>query len=118
VLEAARSAGIERVVYVSSTAVYGIPRKHPIEEDDPLIGIGPYGQSKVEAEAVCNEMRVIGLCVPILRAKTFLGTLDWAFSRSCTNGSTRVGGFRSWVLGATDTSSRRLKTSATPYGER
>ena len=39
-----------RVVFVSSTAVYGVPDKHPIEEDDPLQGVGHYGESKIEAE--------------------------------------------------------------------
>src|SRR5207249_6361998 len=39
VLRPARVAGVERVVYISSTAVYGVPEKHPIEEEDPLIGV-------------------------------------------------------------------------------
>src|SRR5262245_22492523 len=37
VLDEARAAGVPRVVYVSSTAVYGVPEKHPLEEDDPLV---------------------------------------------------------------------------------
>jgi len=73
VLEAARKAGAERVVHVSSTAVYGIPDHHPICEDDPLEGVGPYGEAKVRAEAVALEYRDAGLCVPILRPKSFVG---------------------------------------------
>ncbi|HAW50057.1 TPA: epimerase [bacterium] len=73
VLLAAMDVGIKRVVYVSSTAVYGVPEKHPIYEDDPLVGVGPYGSAKIEAEMVCMEFREKGLCVPIVRPKTFIG---------------------------------------------
>jgi nucleoside-diphosphate-sugar epimerase len=73
VLEAARQAGIQRVVHVSSTAVYGVPDHHPIYEDDQKIGVGPYGEAKIKAEEVCLEYRQKGLCVPILRPKSFIG---------------------------------------------
>ena len=74
VLDAARKNGVERVVYVSSTAVYGVPKKHPLEETDPVHGVGPYGESKIAAEHLCNGARAQGLCVPIIRPKTFIGT--------------------------------------------
>jgi len=35
--------------------------------------VGPYGEAKVLAEKVCLEYRVKGLCVPILRPKSFVG---------------------------------------------
>ena len=73
VLEAAREAGITRVVHVSSTAVYGIPDHHPIREDDRLEGVGPYGEAKIRAEQVCTDYRSKGMCVPILRPKSFVG---------------------------------------------
>ena len=73
VLEAALTAGVSRVVHVSSTAVYGIPDHHPLREEDPLHGVGPYGEAKVEAESVCLQYRARGLCVPILRPKSFVG---------------------------------------------
>src|SRR4029077_12575289 len=50
VLRAADDAGVRRVVFISSTAVYGVPEKHPIEENDPLVGVGAYGESKIDAE--------------------------------------------------------------------
>ncbi|MEW6102410.1 MAG: NAD(P)-dependent oxidoreductase [bacterium] len=73
VLIAAMENGINRVIYISSTAVYGAPEKHPIYEDDLLVGIGPYAISKIEAERICEEYRKKGLCVPIVRPKTFIG---------------------------------------------
>ncbi len=88
-LDCAQRAGIARFVYISSTAVYGIPDHHPILEDDHLQGVGPYGQSKIEAERHCSAYRQAGLCLPVLRPKTFVGPerlgvfgllYDWAFS--------------------------------------
>jgi nucleoside-diphosphate-sugar epimerase len=73
VLESARAHGIARVVHVSSTAVYGIPDHHPLVEDDPLQGVGPYGEAKVKAEEVCASFRERGMTVPIIRPKSFIG---------------------------------------------
>lgn len=72
-LEAAQAAAVERFVHISSTAVYGIPDHHPLREDDSLSGVGPYGQAKIDAEQCCLDYREKGLCVPILRPKSFVG---------------------------------------------
>lgn len=74
VLEAARKNRVKRVVHVSSTAVYGVPDKHPLEENDPLVGVGPYGESKIAAEKICEGYRQKGLRISIVRPKTFIGT--------------------------------------------
>ena len=74
VLDAALENHISRVVFISSTAVYGVPKVHPLFEDFPVHGVGPYGESKIQAEALCVEYRKKGLCVPIVRPKTFIGT--------------------------------------------
>jgi UDP-glucose 4-epimerase len=50
-LEAARAAGVSRVVFSSSAAVYGVPDATPIPEDAPLRPINPYGESKRTFEA-------------------------------------------------------------------
>src|SRR5919201_1764486 len=47
---AALESGVRRAILVSSTAVYGIPKHHPLREDAPLVGVGWYGKSKIEAE--------------------------------------------------------------------
>ncbi|MBI3396779.1 MAG: NAD(P)-dependent oxidoreductase [Spirochaetia bacterium] len=74
VLEAAKANKIKRVVYISSTAVYGIPLRHPLVEEDPMVGVGPYGTAKIEAEKICMEYRSKTLTVPVIRPKTFIGT--------------------------------------------
>jgi nucleoside-diphosphate-sugar epimerase len=70
VLLAARAVGAARVLFISSTAVYGVPEKHPIFEDDTLVGVGWYGESKIDAEALC---RVAAVETTIVRPKTFIG---------------------------------------------
>jgi nucleoside-diphosphate-sugar epimerase len=72
-LAAARTAGVRRVVLVSSTAVYGVPERHPIREHDPLVGVGAYGESKIEAERICDAFAARGLECVVVRPKTFLG---------------------------------------------
>ncbi|MFA5770572.1 MAG: NAD(P)-dependent oxidoreductase, partial [Patescibacteria group bacterium] len=74
ILKASFENKVKRVIYISSTAVYGVPKKHPIYESDKRVGVGPYGQSKIDAENLCFQYIKKGLNVTIIRPKTFLGT--------------------------------------------
>jgi nucleoside-diphosphate-sugar epimerase len=87
ILESAKKHRVQRVVHISSTAVYGIPDHHPLVETDRLEGVGNYGKAKIEAEEVCMAFRNAGMCIPILRPKSFIGPerlgvfallFDWA----------------------------------------
>lgn len=73
VLDSAQQHNVERFIQISSTAVYGVPDHHPLYETDPMIGVGPYGEAKIKAEKVCEEYRAKGMCVPIIRPKSFIG---------------------------------------------
>lgn len=73
ILEASYRHSVDRMIYISSTAVYGVPDHHPLIEEDSLQGVGPYGESKIMAEEICLGYRQKGMCVPILRPKTFIG---------------------------------------------
>ncbi len=73
VIDSARQHAVKRFVHISSTAVYGIPDRHPLREDDPRIGVGPYGEAKVAAEDICFEYREGGMIVPLIRPKSFVG---------------------------------------------
>lgn len=74
ILDLAKKLNLKKVVYISSTAVYGVPKKHPIEEEDPRIGVGSYGYTKIKAEDLCFRAIKDGLSVTIIRPKTFVGT--------------------------------------------
>ena len=73
VIESASEHGIQRFIHISSTAVYGIPDQHPLHEDDPRIGVGAYGDAKVQAEDICFGFRDQGMIVPVIRPKSFVG---------------------------------------------
>ncbi len=73
VLQTAQAFGVKRVIHISSTAVYGVPDHHPLYETDPMVGVGDYGKAKIQAEQACQSFRESGLCVSILRPKSFVG---------------------------------------------
>lgn len=73
VIDSAKEHGVNRFIHVSSTAVYGIPDHHPVLEDCVRIGVGPYGEAKVEAEDICFAYRDEGMIVPVIRPKSFVG---------------------------------------------
>lgn len=72
-LEQSYQKSVDRFIHISSTAVYGIPDHHPLVETDKMEGVGPYGESKVKAEGLCQEYRDKGMCIPIIRPKSFIG---------------------------------------------
>ncbi len=87
-LASAEKNKVKRFIHISSTAVYGIPDHHPLFENDKLDGVGPYGKSKILAEEECIKYRKKGMCVPIIRPKSFVGPerlgvfdllYDWAY---------------------------------------
>ena len=47
VLDAARQAGVQRMVYASSAAVYGVPVLLPLSESSPVSALSPYGLEKL-----------------------------------------------------------------------
>ncbi len=50
--EAMLESGIKHLVFSSTAAAYGIPKRVPIPEDEPKAPINPYGESKVMVETV------------------------------------------------------------------
>jgi nucleoside-diphosphate-sugar epimerase len=73
VLEAARGAGVRKVVVISSSGVYGIPTTMPVLEDHPQLPLGAYGVSKIDAERLCLEHAAAGLDVTVLRPMSLFG---------------------------------------------
>ena len=74
VLDAARRAGARRVVFASSSAVYGDPDRFPIPEDAPIAPLAPYGAAKAGAEDYLGEYeRLYGLAGISLRFANVYG---------------------------------------------
>lgn len=55
---AAREHGAERIVFLSTAAVYGDQRPRPVTEDDPVSPAGTYATTKLEAEQLLAESGV------------------------------------------------------------
>jgi UDP-glucuronate 4-epimerase len=75
VLEAARSAGVKKITLASSSSVYGVNRKVPFAEDDPVFSaISPYAASKLACESLGHVYHyVYGMDVAALRFFTAYG---------------------------------------------
>ena len=74
VLDAARERGVERVVYASSSSVYGKPQYLPYDEQHPTTPVSPYGASKLAGERyACAYSEVYDLPAVALRYFTVYG---------------------------------------------
>jgi UDP-glucose 4-epimerase len=59
-LDALANNRINYFIYSSTAAVYGVPEKMPVEENEPLNPINPYGASKVMIERVLADLAQAG----------------------------------------------------------
>jgi UDP-glucose 4-epimerase len=59
-LAAMEAAGVEKFVFSSTAAVYGMPKKVPITEDLPKEPINPYGETKFACEKMCHWQSAAG----------------------------------------------------------
>lgn len=67
-LEALRQAGIKSFVFSSSAAVYGMPKRTPMDEDHPKEPVNSYGETKLMLErALAWYARAYGWSVTALR---------------------------------------------------
>lgn len=74
ILEAAKEFGVKRVVYASSSSVYGNSEKLPKIEDMPVAPLSPYAISKYTAERYCQVYyKIYGLETICLRYFNIFG---------------------------------------------
>jgi nucleoside-diphosphate-sugar epimerase len=64
---------VRKVVYTSSSAVFGAPRSNPVTEQTSPTPAEAYGRAKLEGEHVCRRYQEQGLDVSIIRPRTILG---------------------------------------------
>ncbi len=73
-LREAHSAGVGKIVHTSSSAVFGIPSKNPVDDSVEPHPMEAYGRAKLEAEhAIRAAIEALGLDVTIIRPRTILG---------------------------------------------
>jgi nucleoside-diphosphate-sugar epimerase len=72
-LEAARIAAVNKVIYLSSSAVFGAPKANPVTEDTPPSPGEAYGQAKLQGERLCGQFARNGLDVTVIRPRTIMG---------------------------------------------
>jgi UDP-glucose 4-epimerase len=76
-LDAARASGVQRIVFSSTAAVYGVPASTPIREDAPLAPINPYGETKRTFEGALRWYgAAYGIRSVILRYFNVAGATD------------------------------------------
>jgi UDP-glucuronate 4-epimerase len=75
VLEAARLAGCRKILFASSSSVYGLSKTVPFREDLPLLQtLSPYAATKLAGEQLCgNYVNLHGMRVACLRFFTVYG---------------------------------------------
>jgi nucleoside-diphosphate-sugar epimerase len=72
-LKAALAARARKVIYVSSSAVFGAPKSNPVTEQTPPSPAEAYGRAKLEGENLCAKYVKEGLDVSIIRPRTIMG---------------------------------------------
>lgn len=72
-LESCVRRGVKKVVYTSSSAVYGIPKSNPVTEESFTDPAEAYGRAKLAGETLCWEYAGKGLDVSIVRPSTIMG---------------------------------------------
>jgi UDP-glucose 4-epimerase len=76
-LDAMRDAGVGRIVFSSTAAVYGVPDRTPIDEESPLRPINPYGETKRAFEGALRwYAQAYGLRAVALRYFNVAGASD------------------------------------------
>ena len=101
VLQAAREAGVSRVIHTSTSEVYGTARFVPITEEHPLQGQSPYSASKIGADQLAYSFYAsFGLPVVIARPFNTYGPRQSARAVIPTIISQLASGSRCIKLGA------------------
>jgi nucleoside-diphosphate-sugar epimerase len=72
-LEAALAAKTRKVVNMSSSAVFGAPKKNPVDDETPPMPEEEYGRAKLAAEELCRSYAARGLDVTTIRPRTIMG---------------------------------------------
>jgi nucleoside-diphosphate-sugar epimerase len=72
--EEAAKAGVQAFIHMSSSALYGVPKKIPIDASTPLAPVEIYGRAKLAGEQAVQEVCArTGMPLVVIRPRTLLG---------------------------------------------
>jgi len=72
-LEASRRVGVRKLVHLSSSAIFGVPKHNPVDEETIPMPGEAYGRAKLAAELLCLDYAERGFDVSIVRPRTIMG---------------------------------------------
>ncbi len=72
-LQAARAVGVRKIVHTSSSAIFGIPARNPVDETVEPRPRESYGEAKLAAERAVADAVRDGLDVTVIRPRTVVG---------------------------------------------
>lgn len=72
-LSSALENSVSKVVYTSSSAVFGVPECNPVTDEMEPNPREKYGEAKLEGEKCCHDFVEKGLDVSIIRPRTIMG---------------------------------------------
>ncbi len=72
-LEACRTQRVLKLVALSSSAIFGIPSKNPVDDSVAPRPLEDYGRAKWQAEQLCHDYMRQGLDVTLIRPRTIMG---------------------------------------------
>jgi nucleoside-diphosphate-sugar epimerase len=71
--ESASIGKVRKIIHISTSAVFGVPDKNPIDETVVPKPVEPYGAAKFKAEKIAHQYIKNGLDITIIRPRTILG---------------------------------------------
>jgi UDP-glucose 4-epimerase len=103
VLQGATKNKIKKIIFASSTSVYGEAKKLPIKEDTPLQPLSPYAASKAACEAYLNAfarcydlntvtLRFFNIYGPKNEDSTYSGVITKFLSKALNGGALVIDG--------------------------
>ncbi|MDB6019515.1 MAG: UDP-glucose 4-epimerase [Pedosphaera sp.] len=72
-MQASLAARVRKVIYISSSAVFGAPKINPVTEQTAPSPAEAYGRAKLTGETLCAQYAQQGLDISVIRPRTIMG---------------------------------------------
>ena len=73
ICEVSLTNNIKKIIYTSSSAIYGVPKENPVDENSVPMPREGYGRAKLKGEIICKDYNKKGIDLSIIRPRTIMG---------------------------------------------